>query len=101
MVHGQTAGMCGWEKAWGSKIKYQSRISEAKYDNTNENIVTVSDEAFALLLYENYIGKYITRYHNPPPPGEKGKKTMGKYTRSSVGCAEYGDWSEEGVIRFN
>jgi hypothetical protein len=76
--------------AWGSKKKYRSRISEAKYDNTNENIVTVSDEAFALLLYKNYIGKYITRYHNPPPPGEKGKKIVGKYTRSSVGCASEG-----------
>ncbi|KAI2499769.1 hypothetical protein MHU86_14712 [Fragilaria crotonensis] len=60
--------------AWGSKKKYRSRISEAKYDNTNESIVTVSDEAFALLLYENYIGKYITRYHNPLPQGEKERR---------------------------
>jgi len=56
--------------AWGSRKKYRSRISEAKYDNTSDYIVTVSDEAFALLLYENYIGKWITRYHNPPPPGQ-------------------------------
>ena len=87
--------------AWGSRKKYRSRISDAVYDNTAEYIVTVSDEAFALLLYENYIGKWITRYHNPPPPGEKGKKIMGKYTRSSIGYAEYGGWCEEGVIRFN
>ena len=60
-----------WKIAWGAKKKYRSRISDAKYDNTNESIVTVSDEAFALLFYENYINKWITRYHNPPPPGVK------------------------------
>ena len=92
--------VCG-KIAWGSKKKYRSRISDAKYDNTNESIVTVSDEAFALLIYENYIDKWITRYHNPPPPGVKGSKIMGKYTRCSIGYSEYGGWSEEGVLRFN
>ena len=38
MVHGQTAGMCGCENSMGLKKKYRSRISEAKYDNTNDNI---------------------------------------------------------------
>jgi hypothetical protein len=92
--------VCG-KIAWGSKKKYQSRISDAKYDNTSESIVTVSDEAFALLLYENYIDKWITRYHNPPPSGVRGSKIMGKYTRCSIGSSEYGGWSEEGVVRFN
>ena len=44
--------MCG-KIAWGAKKKYPSRISDAKLDNTNESIVTVSDEAFVLLLYKN------------------------------------------------
>ena len=69
--------MCG-KIAWGAKKKYRSRISDAKYDNTNKSIVTVSDEASSILLYENYIDKWITRYHNPPPPGIKGTKIMGK-----------------------
>jgi hypothetical protein len=92
--------VCG-KKAWGAKKKYRSRISDVKYDNTKESIVTVSDEAFALLPYENDIDKWITKYHNPPPPGIKGSKIMGKYMRSSIGYSEYGGWSEEGVIRFN
>jgi len=92
--------VCG-KIAWGAKKKYRSTISDAKYDNTNESIVTVSDEAFALLLYENYIDKWVTRYHNPPPPGVKGSKIMGKYTRCSIGTSDYGGWSEEGVVRFN
>ena len=91
-----------WEIAWGAKKKYHSRISDAKYDNTNKSIVTVSDEAFAILLYKNYIDKWIARHHNNlPPPGLKGSKNMGKYTRSSIGYSEYGGWSEEGVIQFN
>ena len=89
------------EIAWGAKKKYQSRISDAKYDNTNKSIVTVSDEAFVLLLYKNYIDKWITRCHNLPPPGIKRSKIMVKYTRSSIGYSEYGGWSEEGVIWFN
>jgi hypothetical protein len=92
---------CVVGKAAWSKKKYQSRISEAEYANTTEKIVTVSDEAFALILYENYIDKWITRYHNPIADGERGKKILGRYTRSSVGYTEYGGWSEEGVIRFN
>ena len=83
--------VCG-KIAWGAKKKYRSRISDAKYDNTNESIVTISDEAFALLLYENYITNWITRYHNPPPPGVKGSKIMGKYTGCSIGYSEYGGW---------
>jgi hypothetical protein len=86
---------------WGKK-KYQARISEAVYANTTDKIVTVSDEAFGLVLYENYIDKWITKYHNPSTHGEgRGKKILGKYTRSSVGYTEYGGWSEEGVLRFN
>ena len=45
---------------------------------TPTRAITVSDEAFAILLYENYINKWIIRYHNPPPPGLKGIKIMGK-----------------------
>jgi hypothetical protein len=86
--------------AGGAKKKYQSRISDVKYDYTNKS-VTISDEAFALLLYKNYINKWIARYHNLPPPGIKGSRIMGKYLRSSIVYSEYGGWSEEGVIRFN
>ena len=96
-AHSLLECVCG-KIAWGAKKKYRSRISDAKYDNTKES---VSDEAFVILLYENYIDKWITRYHNPPPPGIKGRKIMGKYTRSRIGYSEYGGWSEEGVIRFN
>ena len=76
--------------------KYQARISEAVYANMTEKIVTVSDEAFGLILYENYIDKWITKYHNPSFQGERAKKILGKYTRSIVGYTEHGGWSEDG-----
>jgi hypothetical protein len=50
-------------KVWGRK-KYYYRVSEAVIDKgSQELVVTVSDEAFAILLYENYIEKWIARYH--------------------------------------
>jgi hypothetical protein len=47
-------------KIWGRK-KYYYRVSEAVIDKGGQElVVTVSDEAFAILLYENYIEKWIT-----------------------------------------
>ena len=66
-----------------------------------EPLTVRAHEAYAILLYKNYIDKWVIRYHNPPPPDVKESKIMGKYTRSSIGYSEYGGWSEEGVIRFN
>jgi hypothetical protein len=88
-------------KVWGRK-KYYYRVSEAVIDKGSEElVVTVSDEAFAILLYENYIHKWITRYHTERR-GEKGdKKIKGKYTSSVMGHCLYGGWSAEGVARFN
>ena len=93
---------CVVGKAAWSKKKYRSRISETEYANTTEKIVTVLDEAFALIPYENYFDKWITRKYNPIADGERGKKILGRYTQSSVGYTEHGGWREEqGVFRFN
>ncbi len=91
--------VCG-KRAWG-KRKYQTTMSEATEKVTGELIVTVSDEAFALLLFENYIEKWIQRYDEEIAGVETKKRITGKYTRSSIGYNEYVGWSEDGVIRFN
>ena len=85
---------------WGRK-KYQVMISDAVHANTSEKIITVSDEAFALVMYENYIEKWITRYHNPSQQGARATKILGKYTGNSIRCSEYGGWSTQGMERFN
>ena len=64
-------------------------------------LVMVCDEAFALLLYENYIDKWMKKNHTEREilastgdgNGNKGKKRMrGKFTKGSVGHCEFGDW---------
>ena len=76
-------------------------------------LVTVSDEAFGLLLYENYVDTLIQKYHNERrtllpsmlSTAEKKKrgatKMRGKYTTGSVGNCKFGGWSEKGMRRFN
>jgi hypothetical protein len=86
-------------RVWGRK-KYYSKVSEASEKGTNEALVTVSDEAFAILLYENYIAKWIDRFVNKNTPGYI-SKVKGRYTSSPQGNCEYGGWTIEGVTRFN
>lgn len=89
------------KKVWGRK-KYYYRVSEAVVDKgSQELVVTVSDEAFALLLYENYIEKWITRYHTERRGEKADTKITGKYTSSVMDHCLYGGWSAEGVARFN
>ena len=48
--------MCG-RRYWG-KQKINAFISEARESGGRGRVVTKSDEAFALLLFENYIDKW-------------------------------------------
>ena len=69
-------------KVWGRK-KYYYRVSEAVIDRgSQELVVTVLDEAFAILLYENYIEKWIARYHKERRGEKPHGKTKGKNTSS-------------------
>jgi hypothetical protein len=87
-------------KVWGRK-KYHCRVSEAVVDKGSQQlVVTVSDEAFALLLYENYIDKWITRFHIKHH-GAKSDTINGKYTSPVMNHLLFGGWSAEGVARFN
>ena len=99
------------KRGWGKK-KYREEVSKAQVKGIGEMtmLVTVCDEAFALLLYENYIDKWMKKYHSereiPAATGDangnKGKKRMkGKFTKGSVGHCEFGGWSELGVRRYN
>ena len=82
--------------------RYYYRVSEAVIDKgRKELVVTVSDEAFAILLYENYINKWIARYH-AEKLGEKPKgKMTGKYNSTVTDSCLHRGWSAEGVARFN
>jgi hypothetical protein len=105
------------KKAWG-KAKYTSLVSKAATtDKTQGKIVTVSDEAFALLLFDNYIEKWIemaaesAKEKEETLQGERDKqdkkktteRRRGKYTGASVksGHCKFGGWSQHGMKRFN
>jgi len=86
---------------WGRK-KYYYRVLEAVIDKGSQELgVTVSDEAFAILLYENYMDNWITCYHMERQGEKPGGKAKGTYTSSVTDHCLYGGWSAEGVTRFN
>lgn len=98
---GEFVACVSGSKVWGRK-KYYYRVSEAVLDKgSKELVVTVSDEAFAILLYENYIGKWMARYQQLRRGEKPQGKTKGKYTSSVSDHCLYGGWSAEGVARFN
>ena len=113
--------VCGantWRKA-----KKTMLVSEARGDG-NCKIVTKSDEAFGLLLIDNYLEKWETILEageesaNTEPVNntntaeadteakgrQKKKRTKrlpGKYTEKKSGHCKYGGWSRAGMARFN
>jgi hypothetical protein len=119
--------VCG-ARQWGKQKQHQL-ISKATLMGTGEKLVTKSDEAFALLMYENYIGKWKKQgnikdnedeqheededkdeQHEegeetaPYVPGKKKtttKAVRGKYTVHNNGTTKYGGWSEKGTTCFN
>lgn len=130
--------VCG-KKAWGS-AKYNSLVSKASFsgstagkkrakytailflklalndanDATPGKIVTVSDEAFALLTYENYVAKWIRAAKEEEEEATKAgqddqkknkaaERKRGLYTGASIksGQCKMGGWSRDGMVRFN
>jgi hypothetical protein len=89
------------KKGWG-KEKYFQTVSKAVDRETNDILVTVSDEAFALLMLENYREKWILRYEEACSGRRNTDKRIdGKYTSSVKGHTEFGGWSRKGIKRFN
>lgn len=98
---GEFVASVAGNKLWG-RNKYYHRVSEAVIDRGGRDlVVTPSDEAFAILIYENYIEKWIARFHLERR-GEKAEGNMkGKYTSSVNNECMYGGWSAAGIARYN
>ena len=110
--------VCG-ATAWNN-AKTKQLISEAR-DPSGSKIVSVSDEAFALLLIDNYLEKWKTRAgeevaaridsvaggaaaitaEGKEITRRKQTKTAGKYTAKAQGQCKWGGWSPEGIKQFN
>jgi hypothetical protein len=101
--------VCG-KRNWGRQKQHQ-RISEATDKGSQAKTVTISDEAFALLIFENYIDKWISTSADDMqdaglveadmPGRRKQPRHRGKFTSKKSGHCKYGGWSREGMARFN
>jgi hypothetical protein len=92
-------------KEWEDSVKYYTTISAAKSaDNTDERMVSVSDEAMVLLLWDNHLERWESNWeftHDPANAGKKVQRTNGKYSRNDSGQQKWGGWLPEGYIQFN
>lgn len=106
--------VCG-KKAWG-RTKFTNLVSLASETNSTAKIVTASDEAFALLLFDNYMDKWVKMANTTkePEPEDEGddqnkkksagtNRRRGKYTGAAAksGHCKFGGWNREGMARFN
>ncbi len=69
---------------------------------SSDKLVTISDKAFALQMYENYKDK-LTKQGNEQAGQSvpSGKKVIrGKFTVQNSGTCKYGGWSHAGMRRF-
>lgn len=96
-------------------VKTKQLVSDA-VDNNNSKVVSVSDEAFALLLIDNYMEKWrkkaseeeetATEMTSNQTTNHEGTrkavaKMPGKYTGKAKGQCKWGGWNVEGITQFN
>jgi len=87
------------KKSWG-KEKYFQCVQGC--NAAGELLVTVSDEAYALFIYENYYDKWVARYEESTTVGvTKAKRMNGKFTSSARGSREFGGLNANGKRRYN
>jgi hypothetical protein len=112
--------VCG-RRNWGRQKRFEL-VLKATVKGGRAKMVTKSDDAFALLLYENYIDKWAAWAATPtsadvdddddriPGDGEpeapvQGKKKQprlrGRYICNKNGHCKYGGRSSEGISRSN
>ncbi len=107
---------------WGPNTRHYMTISDAKTKDPNpKKLITVSTEAFTVLVYENCRDKWFNMYQyvkaNPDVKKKKWRVTKeekqdeevakeaakyeAKYTDQNKGQQEYGGWTSTGLKRFN
>ena len=79
--------VCG-RRSWGKQKQYEL-VSKATEEGGRGKLVTKSDEAFALLLFDNYIEKWkkLTTMDVSDEGQEKQGRQRGKYTGKKVDIA--------------
>jgi hypothetical protein len=105
-------------KHWGVQ-KLKQLVSQVSSSATKHGkLVTICNETFALLLYNNYIEKWVKAFQReeqqwletlalPQPASDSGRRKpskvreKGKYTAQKTGHCNYGGWSRKGMTAYN
>ncbi len=90
------------KRQWSVQKQYQL-ISQAAMTGSSDKLVTISDKAFTLLMYENYKDKWTKQGNEQAGQSvQRGKKVIrGKFTLQNSGTCKYGGWSHAGMKRIN
>ena len=86
---------CVVGKLQGNKSKYITVLSKS--------VVTISDEAFALLMFENYEAKWHAQYEynlQKTVGSTKMPRMHGKWTSKTMGQTEFCGWAREGTDKY-
>jgi len=93
-----------------------TQLVSAARETNGSKIVSISDEAFGLLLIDNYFEKWQILAEGDVEDTEpaqqagagtgRGKKKAnsrrpGKYTKKALGHCKYGGWNSNGIQQFN
>jgi hypothetical protein len=99
-------------REWDVSVRYYTTISKARdAEDSKERLITVSDEAMCLLIWENCYDRWMTEWNweqhqktcteEPTEKKEKKPKWAGKFTNSDLGQCRWGGWKAEGYQAFN
>ncbi len=91
---------------WGPSVRYYNKISTYKIPNDpkKRTLITPSNEAMILTLWENQFEKWHELWAWSQDPANRGKKQTnrgGKFTSCEKGQCDYSGWSAEGIEAFN
>ena len=90
---------------WDTSVRYYTTISKARDpEDQSVRLVSVSDEAMILLLWENSYDRYMTEWEWEQVPANadaKKPKWPGKFSKSDMGQTQFGGWLPEGYKAFN
>jgi hypothetical protein len=85
-------------KTWG-KQKYSKLMSEGTRVG-EKPLVSQSDEAFALLIIDNYQERWIIEKKDKEDNIKTSRMRKGKYTCAKSGNREYRGWSKAGILEY-
>lgn len=95
-------------KEWDTSVRYYTTISSAKDpDEPKDRLITVSDEAMLVLMWDNSYDRWITEWtwetdpENKDNKNKKKPKWSGKYSFSNKGQCKWGGWKHEGYLAYN